>query len=503
MANARIHLKDWITQNRHIFPLLTFIIPLTIRAIPEILMGPYIIGFDTMGFYVPNTLLWLHNGINLGNFIATAPLFYTIYLSIVSIGGPPVLMLKIIPPLLLAFLGLSIYAYAKKGLRWSPSKSVLVALLGTVYFVALRASWDQLREELGLIFFFVVLTLLINRKERSWKSYAFLSLMLVVVALSHQLVSVLMFGVIICTIAYNLFRKNFVGSFALIVTSLPAVLYFFTAYLSDVLHSGILIYSTIGVSPLANWTGFASYPAMLLDAGGFFVYCFVLILPLALLGLRRMENLQLKAWLLSSLILVLVPIASISPYRWILILTYPLAFFATDTLSRLKSIKWKRYTFAVRRLALLYLVLSTAILSFGYVILTPQKPFLYFNPNYLNSYEYQMPTSMLQNTISITDCQDTANILHWFKNNVNASSLLLTHTVFYSWALLNLNESQVKSYGFDDPEKSALETSHEGYKQIYLIWWINGQGWYGEPTLPSSFHEVYHSGKIAIYLYNN
>jgi hypothetical protein len=110
---------------------------------------------------------------------------------------------------------------------------------------------------------------------------------------------------------------------------------------------------------------------------------------------------------------------------------------------------------------------------------------------------------MLQNTISITDCQDTANILHWFKNNVNASSLLLTHTVFYSWALLNLNESQIKSYGFDDPEKSAVETSHEGYKQIYLIWWINGQGWYGEPTLPSSFHEVYHSGKIAIYLYNN
>ena len=124
-------------------------------------MGPYIIGFDTMGFYVPNTLLWLHNGVNLGNFLATAPLFYTIFMSIVAAGGSPVFVLKIISPLLLGFLGLSMYAYAKRGLGWSPSKSTFVALLGTIYFVALRASWDQLREELGLVFFFVVLMLLI------------------------------------------------------------------------------------------------------------------------------------------------------------------------------------------------------------------------------------------------------------------------------------------------------------------------------------------------------
>ncbi len=400
MVKVPSHTKTWITQNRNVFPLLAFIIPLAIRAIPEILMGPFIIGFDTMGFYVPNTLLWLHNGVNIGSLLATAPLFYVILMTIVAAGGPIVFVLKIIPPLLLGFLSLSIYSYAKKGLSWSPSKSTFVAILGTVYFVALRASWDQLREELGLIFFFVVLTLLINRKDRSWKNYVLLSLVMVVVALSHQLVSVLMFGVIICTIAYNLFHRNFAGSIFLSLISFPAIIYFFTAYSSDVLHSGIFNTSTSGVSPLANWTGFASYQTMLLDTGGFFLYCFILILPLALINLRRLRNLQLKAWLLMSLILVLVPIASISPYRWVLMLTYPLAFFATETLSRLKSIKWKRYKFAVRKIVVLYLALSTAILSVGYVITTPQKPFLYFNPNYLNSYEYQMPTSMLQNTIS-------------------------------------------------------------------------------------------------------
>jgi hypothetical protein len=502
VVNAPNNVKDWISQKKCIFPLLAFLIPLIVRTIPEILMGPYIVGFDTMGFYVPNTLLWLHNGINFGDFLATAPLFYTIFMSIVAAGGSPVFVLKVIPPLLLGFLGLSMYAYAQRGLGWSPSRSVFVALLGSIYFVALRTSWDQLREELGLIFFFTVLSLLIYQKGRSWKTYSLLSLVMVVVVLSHQLVSVLMFGVIICTVVYNLFRRNFVDSITLILSSLPAVLYFFTAYLSDVLHSGFLNYSRSGVSSLANWTGFASYQSMLVDAGGFFLYCFILLLPLALVNLRRLQNLQLKAWLLLSLILVLVPIASISPYRWILMLTYPLVFFVAETIGRLRSIKWKRYKFTVRRIVLLYLVLSTAVLSLGYVIMTPDKPFFYFNPNYLNSYEYQIPTSMLQNTISITDCKDTVNSLLWLKDNANNSSILLTHTVFYSWALLTLNVTQVKNYEFDAPDAAARAVAQEEHSQIYLIWWTKGHGWYDQPTLPSSFTEVYHSGEIAIYSYN-
>jgi hypothetical protein len=465
-------------------------------------MVPYVVGFDTMGFYVPNTLLWLHGGINLWGYLETAPLFYTIFMSIVAAGGSPVLVLKIISPLLLGFLGLSIFAYAKRGLGWSPSKSTFVALLGTVYFVALRASWDQLREELGLVFFFVVLMLLIiNQKDSSWKRYVVLSLAMMAVVLSHQLVSVLMFGVIVFTVAYNLFRKDFIGSIDLIVVSLPAALFFVIVYLSGVAQFGFLNYSTNVVSPLASWAGFTSYPSMLISEGGFFLYCFLPLLPLVVVSLWRFGNLQLRSWLLLSLILLLLPIA-VSPYRWVLMLTYPFAFYATDALSRLKSIKWKRFKFTVHRIAILYLVFSTAILSFGFIFMTSEKPFLYFNPEHFNNYIYQIPSSMLQNTISISDCQDTVNALQWFNDNVNSTALLLTHTVFYGWALLTLNKDQIRNYGFDDPVKAAMTTAQEGHTQIYLIWWINGQGWYGQPTVSSSFHEVYQSGKIAVYSYN-
>ncbi len=269
MVKVPYHIKNWITQNQNVFPLLAFIIPLAIRAIPEILMGPFIVGFDTMGFYVPNTLLWLHNGVNIGTLLATAPLFYVIFMSIVAIGGPIIFILKIIPPLLLGFLSLSIYSYAKKGLRWSPSKSVFVAILGTVYFVALRASWDQLREELGLVFFFVVLTLLINLKGSSWKRYVALSLAMFAVVLSHQLVSVLMLGAIVFTVVYNSLHKDLASSTKVVMVSLPAILYFIIVYLSGVIQSGLLNYFTNVGSPLSSWSGFPSYQSMLFDTGRF------------------------------------------------------------------------------------------------------------------------------------------------------------------------------------------------------------------------------------------
>ncbi len=40
------------------FGLVAFLIPLMVRAIPEIIVGPYPVGFDTIAFYVPNTLDW-------------------------------------------------------------------------------------------------------------------------------------------------------------------------------------------------------------------------------------------------------------------------------------------------------------------------------------------------------------------------------------------------------------------------------------------------------------
>lgn len=502
MSKVSSAVKDWIRNHKTIiFPLLAFIIPLVVRTIPEILMGPYTIGFDTMGFYVPDVLLWLHGGINLFNFLADAPLFYAMFLSIVAAGGPPVLTLKIISPILLGFLGLTIYMYARKGFNWSRNKSVVPALIGTIYFVSLRISWDMLRSEIALIFFFVALTLISAKQEFSLKRYLLLSLVILAAVLSDQLVAVIVLGILVFLIFSNLVRRKYRQIINLIIVSLPSALFFVIFYLSYV-QASLLGYSS-GMSFSASGFSFASYTSTLISEGGFFLYCFLPLLPLVVIGLWRLGNFQLKSWLILSLILLLLPLTFVSPLRWVILLIFPFAFYATDALSILKKITWKRFKFVFYRVSIIYLVLSTAILSFGFIFSTPEKPFIYFNSQYFNKYNSQIPTSMLQNSVSINDCQNTVNALNWFKDNMNNSAVLLTHSAFYGWALLTLNENQIKYYGFGNPLNAAIGVAQQGYTQIYLIWWVNGQGWYGQPTLPSTFHEVYQSGKIAIYSYNN
>jgi len=132
----------------------------------------------------------------------------------------------------------------------------------------------------------------------------------------------------------------------------------------------------------------------------------------------------------------------------------------------------------------------------------PENPFPYFSSQRFSNYIYQIPSSLQQNTVSISDCQDTVRVLQQFKDTTSGIGLLLTHRAFYGWALLTLNADQIVLYEYDNPEGAAETVFQEGHRQTYLIWWVNGQGWYGQPTVPQSFVEVYHSGRIALYYYS-
>src|SRR5438093_11973417 len=55
-----------------------FLIPLAVRAVPEIIAGPYPIGWDTIAFYVPNTLDWASGRFGIFQMMSMAPLVYAI-----------------------------------------------------------------------------------------------------------------------------------------------------------------------------------------------------------------------------------------------------------------------------------------------------------------------------------------------------------------------------------------------------------------------------------------
>ena len=183
-----------------------------------------------------------------------------------------------------------------------------------------------------------------------------------------------------------------------------------------------------------------------------------------------------------------------------MLLIYPLAFYVTEGLSWLRSKNWKRFRVTLFGVGFVYLFAVTAVLSAGFVLLPPENPFPYFS-SHLNNYVYDIPTSMLQNTVSIVDCQSTVNALQWLKSNMTGNAVLLSHRVFYGWALSYYNANQVIMYEFGNPLNAATIAIQAGHGQIYLIWWVNGKGWDGQPTVASAFHQIHQSGNVAIYQY--
>jgi hypothetical protein len=477
-------------------------VPLVVRIIPEVLMGSFVVGFDTLAYYVPNTLVWLRGGVGFWSFLATAPFLYVILMGVTSVGVPIVATLKVLAPLLLGLLGLTIYLYAHKTLSWGSKKSFLAVLFATLYFVALRISWDMLRSELALIFLFVAL-IFVEKEGQPLRNGLLLSLAMLSVVFAHQLVAVVMFFIIFVTVIRLSLDGRMVDVRRLVVCSFPAVLLFSVIiYANYVVSSSFLALSDFPAKESEGFmalAGFSSYSNMVFDTLGFLVFCFLPLLPSVVLGFKRFKgNLQLKAWILWVFVALfsgfVIPgfFGLALPHRWILLLTYPLAFFAADGFARLKLNVLKTVVLKVGVGAVL------VTLSLSFLVLPYSMAFPYFS--YGSVYT---PVSMLHNTMALSDCQDTVNALEWVGSRMDSGSRLLVHDAFYGWAVLTLDSGQLVRYGYDNPASYAQVLVDNGSAfRMYLVWWVNGSGWHGQPTVSSVFEQVYTSGEIAVYSYS-
>lgn len=479
-----------------VFSLLSFFVPSIVRVLPEILMGKYIVGFDTVSYYVPVTLRWIGDGVGFFEFMACSPLFYVLLVQLTLVGVPLTVSLKVLAPILHGFLGLTIYLYARRALAWSHKKSFFVSFLAALYFVALRISWDMLRNELGLIFLFVFLVFLHEGWEKnSWKCCVLLLPSMVLVVLSHQLVAVVMFAVVSVYVLQRLLNREHVDVKNLVLSALPAIVLFgLTVYSSFVVSPSFSVVSGFPSEELGGWFslfGFSSYFSMVVNTLGFLFYCYLPLLPFVLMGIRRFGNVELKVWfywcLAAVLSLVFSPYASvIGGYRWTLMLVFPMAFFVVEGFRRFSS-----------RLLKVGFGAVLVLLSFSFVLLPADVAFPYFG-----FFPYYVPSSMLQNSVPLCDCDDVVDALLWVGDNVGDDGVLLVHDAFHGWALLFLDRDQVVCYGYESAEEAALETFGEGCSELYLVWWVSGEGWHGVSVLPSSFVEVFRSDRIAVYEYN-
>jgi hypothetical protein len=244
-----------------------------------------------------------------------------------------------------------------------------------------------------------------------------------------------------------------------------------------------------------------SHPELIFNTLGFLAICYLPLVPLLIFSLRNSKsNIQLKAWMLWIFIPLLIVIISpttfflggVLPYRWILLLTYPLSFYAVEGLF---AIKWNWHK-TVYKITIGVIIM---ILSIGFLVL-PNSGAL----DYFGSYPTYIPKSMLQNTVQLSDCQDTANALLWAQNNMPNDGYMLVHQAFYGWATLSFNNSRLIPYFFGSPTDEVNKLQQENNSNpLYLIWWVNGTGWYGQSSVPATFKEIFQSGNIAIYLFNS
>ena len=462
-------------------------------------MGRFLTGFDTISYYVPTVFNWIHNGASVFEVSASAPLFYGLLIGLGASGISSVLAIKTLSPVLLGSLGLAIYFYASKALIWSSKKSLAVSLLATLYFVSLRISWDMLRTELAMILLFVFFLLLhgySSSSGRTWKSSLLLSFIMVMVALSEQLVSLIMFVVLLSAVFVMFRRRSLADLRSLVLSAIPSFIVFgFGVYSNYVFSPGAMSLGFPSAS-LGGWFslfGFNSPIEMIANIVAFILFCYFPLLPFLLLGFRRFKTLELQVWVAfclgAALLSFINPLSLIvAGYRWVLLLVFPLAFFTVEMFSRLNHRNIRKV-----------FVGALIFLSCSFMLLPAQLAFPYFT-----LFSNYVPTSMLQNSVPLSDCEDVVMALSWYGQNIGSNGTLLVHQAFSGWADLYLNANcKVVNYGYENPQVAAGKLLANGLELVYVIWWVPGEGWHGLSSMPSSFYEVFHSGRIAVYEYNS
>jgi len=480
------------------FPLLAFIIPMAIRFIPEAIAWPYPTGFDSLMYM--NAMLegYPFNGSAL---IKSACFFYVLAWAVSFLVGDLLLTMKVLGPAIFsAFCG-SLYIYARVVLKWSHIKSLMVSLFAGSYFILLGMSWQMYRMTLGLAF--LTASLVAARLKDSKLRVVALTILCLLTVWSHEIAAVTLFLLIAV-----LFITGLTDRKSLVVSVFPSILLFaYQLYNPAVGGFSIPTCGFQANSPIDS----------ALYVSGYLIYAFLpLSLPI-ILGLQNFRHVDMLSLSIICLIFIYMPLYLLSYagywYRWALIIAIPASFFAVEGLEWLWKVG-KSLSGEVRIgrvLTIIVLTINFAMTAY-YVAYPPESQIKYFGE--WNNYKQFIPTSMLQNSVSIHDTPYVIEALEWIKSNLNDKrTALVLHEAIDNWAgiimkksieRIRVNEAEISSPKRENTAKRLVKTAEikmaEG-KNVYTVWWIEGKGWYNMPILPKQFIEIKRFGDIAVYRY--
>jgi hypothetical protein len=425
--------------------LLIFSIAFLVRALPEFLSGPYPVGYDLLAGYAPSILAFPDSTPTRLFGWAWSPMTVLSSWSFWMLSGANLLLfLKVAGPFFYGLLVLSFHYLLSKGLSWSSKKGLFTALIFLLQPAVLRTGWDQLREELGLVFFFLLLTRIkcdFVDGARS-KPLVVLTLSLLVV-FSHPLVAVLLFVVILWQLFDGGIKVNRTFLRVLVVAAPSAAVFicqlysqfsnpWFSSHFSPLqlpTGSNNFVFTNYFLNDPRFLSG--DYWKVLTYVGSLSLYAVIPLIPLAVKGFFKDRVFTpMMIWLIiASYSIVVFPWYALSAYWWwIFLLPIPLTIYLGDGLERIGVFGGhKRFKVAVVCLA----ILSVVALGYATSIIRLGNPYAY----------YYMPSGLVESSIPFKDVPSAQNTFTWINENVAGDAIIIVPEKMQGLAYMYLKSS--------------------------------------------------------------
>ena len=427
--------------------LLSFLIPLAVRSIPE-LLSPVPIGFDTV--------IYLVQAKNLSIKPTILPFFSKILSIFYSLGVDLIVLMKILPPLFFATTVFLAGMYARKGLGWSWRNTLILIIIMTFSAAMLRISWDLHRQSAATILLLAYLCM-DPWKDLTTKKIVTSFILVTFISLLHELVLitviVINFYLALLALKSKMFKKGL--TFTMLAIA-PIICYEVGAYIS---YSRPVDPSGVFVDLLSARSG--EYANLVSYEVGILVATFWYVLPFTPLG--YFYDRYFTPWMLVMLTGFLSQI--LTPFfavrlgdRWMLYMAIPLMFYASNALSRLNGSR------RIRSVAIMFTLIIVCMNGFS--MLGVVQPFKL--PS--NLYMEFIPSTMVFSTAKPEHVTTVISLSRVINNAADKNACVVTHDPWFSHWVKYLTNLEVYSFLGNSPDHAVSKAVSRGCGEVYVIW---------------------------------
>ena len=270
----------------------SFALGFVVRVIPEVAWWPWHIGWDTveyvahlMDFLVsPNPFqphFWMSS-------LRNIPPLLDLVLALPAYIMGAWVTFKLYPPLAFGALAAMSAFLARRALKLSPGWSIIAALASSLFILNLRISWDYQRQVLGTVIMMLTLTLMETGSPRNAGKAAVYSVLLILMAMSHEVTGVVSFTLALTLLLESLRRKNRyeVATYSTALALITALLlwYWRKPYTPNIY---------LGAAP-PGIVAYSAYPSVSAEVVSYLLVGYGLVIPPMLTVLGKSELRYLK-----------------------------------------------------------------------------------------------------------------------------------------------------------------------------------------------------------------